>query len=108
MHAFARTCTHAPLCLFLPRPDLTWSCESNDVSGVWASQRQLHSRGDVSHVRLCARQTPIRKGGRGGGVVGGYGGGVGWVFFNAAGVNPTLKVQFSEGFVFPLWYLQSD
>lgn len=38
--------------------------------GVWALQRQLQSRGDVSHVRLCARQTPIRKGGRWWGGVG--------------------------------------
>ena len=46
--------------------------------GVWASQRQLQSRGDVSHVRLCARQTPIRKEWGGGGGVGGVGGVVGW------------------------------
>jgi len=38
----------------------------------------------------------------------GGGGGVGWVFFIAAGTEPEVKVQFSSGFVFPLWYLQSD
>lgn len=42
---------------------------------VWALQRQLRSWGDVSHVRLCARQTPMRKAGGGG--CGGGGGGVG-------------------------------
>ena len=67
--------------------------------GVWASQRQLQSRGDVSHVRLCARQTPIRKkGGKAAAAVGlGWGG---W-FSNAAGAKPKLKVQLSEGFCFP-------
>ena len=70
--------------------------------GVWASQRQLQSHGDVSHVRLCGRQTPIRKKGGSGGVGGGGGvwGWGGW-FSNAAGAKPKLKVQLSEGFCFP-------
>lgn len=88
--------------VFPTPPDLTWSCESNDVRSVGLAATAPVPRRCVSCQTL--RQTDSNK--ERGSAVGW--GRVGWVFFNAAGAQPKLKVQFSEGFVFPLWYLQSD
>lgn len=80
--------TRSPACVLLHRHKYTWifwsllpcmispGAVSLMMFRVWALQRQLRSRGDVSHVRLCARQTPMRKKGGGGGCGGGGGVGV--------------------------------
>lgn len=103
MRAFAQTQIHLDLPVFATLHDLTWSCESNDVQSVGLAATAPVPGRCVSCQTLRQTDSNEEEGGEVVVVVV-----VGWVFCIAAGARPKLKVQFSDGFVSPLWYLRSD